>query len=983
MTSVPHSNIPGSPTPRLARRVHAIDDLLDRATFAARGARLTRMLALGFTLFAGLVVVAVVLDATVELAPSLLVLLDLALLGSVIIGIAWMFLRVRRTSADPRHIARVIEQRSGIANNQLLNALEFERDRHFGDGDAVSRELVGKTIEAGERLAPSLVASAVVDRKAVQAALWWLPVVPVLALLIHLAVPNLFAMTLMRFADPFGYHPAFTSLAFDVSISPERVKHGRAAMISVGIVGPVRAGEAEIVFIDPVDPARELDAVPMVAEPDDETGAERFALRIDRAAESRAFVVRTPRGRSSLHRLDVLPVPGFERASLTIHPPEYTQWPPQDRPFGGGDIHALRGSSLTLRATSTLPLEEGRLLLTAPDGQSTIVALRPSDADPRSVEGEIPAMMGGTLEFELIGADGTPSDEKRSATLLVTEDAAPTIRVIEPEEHCFVVEGWAFDVLFEAEDDVGIRSVDFVRGVNGFPPGTVQLEPGGGDVTRTIARAHFDTKELGAKAGDVIRCFGVAWDGHPDPAQSARSGVVTIEVVSEQDYAEMTRADQRFEDLTAEAAKLEEELRALAEQREQLLKELERLERDEAAGGASTEEARAELAKKLEEFAKRAEELAKSMQERADQPPLYDAEAPWQESLRKQAEGLREQTENANQLAGACKNPSAAGGQRRAEAGERFKKEDQPFGEKAMAESGQMAQDLQKLAAAERLLEKTESVRQAILDQRAIADQMAQFRQKEKLTPQESMQLADLAEEQQELERRLDEARQELEQAASESQELLPKMSEQANGICQKIGESKAGENQRAASEAGRKGEGREAHESAEQAAKKLESLLSECCNNAQQQPMEQDLDGCLKMPKPGLKQALQQMANARLGAMSSMGQRGGRGGGFSGMSASASIVGPHRPQGKPNRESKKVGGDAETKTAADGELSPYRSGEAETIDAGSSRTTAGSGSLLGVPVPYREDAAAYFRRIAEDAKRTPEADGAREGTKP
>lgn len=974
------SNTRGNAVPSSVRRVHAIDELIERATSASRTAKLVRSMALGASILFVAALVAILCDAALDLSGPLRVAIDLAILLFVVVGLVMTALRVRRTTVDPRHLARRLEEQGGIANNQLLNALEFERDVHFDPAaGAVSRELVGQTIEAGERIAPSLAPGSVVDRRSVRRALLWLPAVPALALVLHVAIPNLFAMTVLRFVDPLGHHPAFTPLLFDLSVSPDQVKHGRAAMISVDITGPMRAGAADVVFVDPSSPARELDAVAMVAEPDDEGGAERYALRVDRATESRLFIVRTPRGESAMHRLDVLPVPGFERASLTIRAPEYTKWPPQDLTFGGGgDIAALRDSTLVVRATSTLPLGKGRLVLTSPEGVATPLVLMPVEGDPKSVEGALPAGQSGTLELTLIGVDGTESDEKRSANLLVHADEAPSIRIIEPDEHCYVVEGWSLDVLFEAEDDVGIDRVEFVRGANGFPPTTVTLESAGGDATRMLARAHFDTKALGASAGDIIRCFGVAWDGHPETPHSARSNVVTIEVLSQKDYEELTRSDERFEDLTAEAQKFDEELRALAEERERLLAELAKVEAAEKAaegGSEATESARQELAKKLDAFGEKAGELAKSMERRAEQPSLYDAEKPWQEALKQQAQGLRAQEQNADKLAGSCNSPAAsAAGERRQErqqAGEKFKQESDPFGGEAMAESEAMQQDMEKLAAAERLLDKTEAVRQAILDQRAIADQMAQFRQRETLTPQEALQLQDLADEQEALGERLEQARTSLDEMASETAEKLPKMSAQAKEISKRIEESNAKRDQQSACESGRKPDGRGAHAAAESAAKKLESLLSECSSESQQSPMEQDLDGCLKMPKPGLKQALRQMGNARLGPMSSMASRGKRGGGsgFSGMQANASIVGPHRPNGKPNRESKKVGGHAETKTAADGDLAAYRSGEAESIDAGTSKTSTGAGSLLGVPAAYRDDAAAYFRRIAEDAK--------------
>jgi hypothetical protein len=179
----------------------------------------------------------------------------------------------------------------------------------------------------------------------------------------------------------------------------------------------------------------------------------------------------------------------------------------------------------------------------------------------------------------------------------VSEDAPPTIRVIEPDERVFVVEGWSVDVVFEAEDDVAVERIECVRGVNGFPPSTVVLEPSGGDRHRTIARAHFDTKDLGAKAGDLLQCFAVAWDGHPKPPHSARSSSVVIEVLSQAEYEELTRAEERVDEIAKEAAAMDEKLQALAAEREQLEKELDRIEKAEAAG-QSMEAERQALAEK-------------------------------------------------------------------------------------------------------------------------------------------------------------------------------------------------------------------------------------------------------------------------------------------------------------------------------------------------------------------------------------------------
>lgn len=974
-------------TSSVVRKVHAVDEMIDRATFAARCARLGRGCALGATAVAAALLAAMLADAAFGFAPRTLLAIDCLIVAIVIGALLWIVRSAIGVRVDPRHHVRVLETRMGIANNTLLNALEFERS---APGASVSAELVRHAIDSGERLAPRVEASRVVDRASLRRALAWLPAVPVAALLVQLAFPGLLAATTLRFVDPFGRHPAYTALRFSVSIEPEAVRHGKPALIEVAIAGPVRAERAEIVFVDDSDPSLEIDRVPLVLEPAEAEDAalplaERFALRIERAERSRSFHIDTPRGRSATHRLEVLPVPSFESATVSVEPPAYTRWPAEDRPLGAGDVLALAGARVTVRATATLPLAEGRLQMTAPGGDQRRIALTPSPQDPRTVVGSFDATESGRIELDLVGADGTESEERRSASLLVRTDQAPTIRVIEPDERVFVVEGWSVDVVFEAEDDVGIERIDCVRGVNGFPPTTVTLETLGGERTRMVARAHFDTAALGAQAGDLIQCFAVAWDGHPDPPHSARSTPVIIEVLSREEYENFVRTEERVEEVAAEAERMREALDELAKERAALVEAIDSVEREERASGeeGAAEEARAALAEQADRYAKNAQSLADAMRERAERPAAFDVEKPWQESLARQAEALERQREAAQELADASREGAGAEddgsrdrGQRRATAGERMRSESEPFTGQSMAASAKDAQDLAKLAAAEALLDRVEAVRQAILDQRALADQLAEFRQMERPSPQDQLRMQDLAEEQERLAKDLAAAAEALAATAAQGAEALPKMSAQAEEIARKIEESNADEDQAGAAKSAREGEGRDAHARADHAANKLESLLSDCSGEAQTDPMAQDLDGCLSMPKPGLRQALQQMTQARLGPMSKPGKRGDQGGGVSGMSANASIVGPHRPQGKPNRESDRVGGDAESKVAQDRAIGDMQRAEAERIDAGRSGVTSGAGSMTGVPASYREDVAAYFRRLADEADK-------RKGQKP
>ncbi|MDZ4753140.1 MAG: hypothetical protein SGJ11_01420 [Phycisphaerae bacterium] len=966
-----------------APSTQTLGHLVERAGRLARRTTAMRWCTLMIAVLMFAAMLTILLDATFALSASALLAIDVAFVLALL-TMPFVIRRIaRRIAPDPRHMARLLEQRGGVCENELINALELGAADRSAPG--ISGQLVDVTVDTGERMATGINAAIVVDRAQARAARRWLLAVPIIALLLHLALPTLFSSVLRRFADPFGFHPPFSMLRFELAINPAPVRYGQPAVVDVFLDGATRAAEAELVFVDPAHPDRPLDALPMLpvaTSSDDADLREHFALRLERVTEAATVYVRTPQGRSELRHIEVLPVPSFERVGLTLHPPAYTRWPPQDGVFHG-DIEALHGSELMVSAVSSLPLREATLRLVAEDGSVQMTVLRPSAADPHVAVGTLRAVSSGALELELLGADGTVGDEKRTATLLVQSDGRPRITILEPEDHAIVVEGWAIDVMFEAEDDVGIERMEVLRGINGFPPFVAPLLPSGGDATRTLARVHFDTKVLGARPGDVLTCSAIAWDGHPDPPQSVTSRTVMIEVISESEYAELTRVDQRVAAIAKEAEEIEAALEALAREREELLKDIDAME----AASAQGEPQDAALQKRLDDYAQKSKELAATMRERAEQPAVYDAEMPWQEALNRQAEGLDKQQEVAEQLSEAMEACAVSGDSdagpkaARSDAAMAMKAETDPFDALAADDpvnggDGSMADDLQAMAMAEELLARTEQIRQAILEQRAIADQMAALRQKSnqraELTPPDQLRLSELAEDQESLRQELDGAKDALQAAADAAAERLPNMSAAAEGICAALEASEASTDQRDASKAGENGDARAAHDAAQRAAEKLEGLLSECNSESMSEPMNGDLDGCLSMPKPSLKNALQQMANARLGAMSrmAMGKRGKSGSGFSGMSPSASIHGPHQPQGDATKESRHVGDDRESKAAADGRLGDRRAAAAERLTSGRSKAkTSGGGGLDGVPAAYRDVAAAYFQRLSKDAR--------------
>src|SRR5690606_21707891 len=124
-------------------------------------------------------------------------------------------------------------------------------------------------------------------------------------------------------------------------------------------------------------------------------------------------------------------------------------------------------------------------------------------------------------------------------------------------------------------------------------------------------------------------------------------------------------------------------------------------------------------------------------------------------------------------------------------------------------------EDLEKMQLADNLIAQSERLRAAILQQRDLADRMAQFRDRQSLSADEQRRADRLAKEQELLRQELEEARDALQKAADEAKEQLPNMSSCAQGICDKLGEMKPAEDQSDAASAARKGDGQSAHASA------------------------------------------------------------------------------------------------------------------------------------------------------------------------
>jgi hypothetical protein len=997
-----------------------LDVLLRRATsrvlVVAAGWSAARVLAVVIAFVLSMLL----LDALFHFAPWVRIALNVALIATILGGAGYVARVLYTLRYNPTRTAVLVEQRLGVSNSQLINAVQF----CAGAGPQQSPALVEATIREGNELAGSLKLKKIADTAPLKLAMRNLALVAFAVLIVLLGSPGIFYAGIPRYLAPYAYHPPFTTLVFKVKIEPERVLFGQRAIINAAVAGDSDLAQASIVFVDDNDKPEQRVAMRRknvvsanAANADNASPAAQFTLVIDRAQTTRRFYIETPRGQSKLYTLNVLPVPQFKDSTVRLVYPAYTKWPADTQPLDGSGIRVLEGTDAAISITSNLPLSGGTLTFTpkpaaddedqdaVDDTVSTVgddpptepieYELTPRTDDPTIADVTLPIRFDGTFEITLRAFDGTPSSSQLVGDVIPVPDRRPRIDIIDPPQTVMVPTNHVLDVQIAADDDIGISKLQITRAVNGWASSTAPLpfEGSDGNTARTGARYTFDLPALGVQPGDVITYFATAFDnrGKPNgPHQSADSEIHLIQVISVAEFLEYERTkygiediNEEFEDITDQLADLEAMRDDIAEAMQPLL---DKLKNGEALTPAEQAQL-AELQAQLQAFEAQAADLREQLEQRAEMTELYEFEKPYNELLKQLAEDLKQQEQKAQaareaiddlqqQEKNAQQDASQAAQMTQARKNASVKLEDfanpdeqqhaeSPFGEAMQQQLQQNQEQLKQLELADRLMAELDRLAAIIEAQRAIEKRLSAFEDKDTPDLAEQLRARELGIEQEELREELESTKQAMQAAAEEATDLLPEMSASAKEIVKQIDELGITEDMQQASQSAEAGRAAPAHAASDAAADKLESLIAQCKDCQQQLGQGQGkIDGPLKLTPEQYQKSLEQMAQGRGVPGTTPGTQPGSGSGFSqgGSQAPMTVRGPGGRQGQPGQRSARNGQQGGSGTSIGEEAG------AESIEAGTSQEReASSGYIVGVPEEFREEAEAYFRRLAEE----------------
>src|SRR5205807_8028382 len=118
---------------------------------------------------------------------------------------------------------------------------------------------------------------------------------------------------------------------------------------------------------------------------------------------------------------------------------------------------------------------------------------------------------------------------------------------VEPPPVSFVTPDVALPVLLAAEDDYGLRRVQLFRSLNdsrALPLSWSLPEPA---PTRWSTTALLPLSSYGLSPGDEIKLFARAEDNDPAGPNGAESAIVTVRIISQEDYEKLVRAREGIE----------------------------------------------------------------------------------------------------------------------------------------------------------------------------------------------------------------------------------------------------------------------------------------------------------------------------------------------------------------------------------------------------------------------------------------------------
>lgn len=221
------------------------------------------------------------------------------------------------------------------------------------------------------------------------------------------------------------------------------------------------------------------------------------------------YTVESEGVRSPVFRIDVADLPYVDRIDLEYRYPAYTGLEPRVVE-DGGDIAALRGTEVRLRIAPTLATPGGRIVF---DGEEASTAL---EAVEDGFEATVTVERETFYRIELEAPDGRYVAASPDYLVEPLDDQPPAVTISEPGRDSRASPIEELYVEIDAEDDLGVGTVDLLYSVNGGEETAVAVHRATRGGTLDVSGGHtLFLEEFGLEPGDVVSYYARATDLSP------------------------------------------------------------------------------------------------------------------------------------------------------------------------------------------------------------------------------------------------------------------------------------------------------------------------------------------------------------------------------------------------------------------------------------------------------------------------------------
>ncbi|MEN8376768.1 MAG: DUF4175 family protein, partial [Gemmatimonadota bacterium] len=443
-------------------------------------------------------------------------ILSWAIIGGLTLWLmVWPLLR----KVTDERVALYLAENEPDVEGAVLTALEAGAPSSAAAaGDSASEadsSLVDGLIDSAVRRAKAVEFGRRIDRTAIRRAGGALAGVAILLAGLYAISPLSLRQGALAVLTPTRAAAELNPFSIDVQPGDTTIVRGADASIRANLVGFESADAELFVRYESDTEARPLSMIPA-----DSGGFEAMLLGLGEEAE---YFVRSSGVQSESFRIAVADLPFVDQLQLEYRFPAYTGLPPRIVE-DGGDVAALRGTRVILRATSTIPTPGGVVVVDGTESDLTV-------AETGQLLGEFTVGEPGFYWIELLRDSGERVESSPHFTIDVLADLPPSVSFRTPGRDTRASSIEEVYVEAHAEDDYGIRTLDLVYSVNGQDEDTLSLVSGGAAGREVTAGHTFFLEELGLETGDFVSYYAVARDGNRiDGASPAISDMYFVQV---------------------------------------------------------------------------------------------------------------------------------------------------------------------------------------------------------------------------------------------------------------------------------------------------------------------------------------------------------------------------------------------------------------------------------------------------------------------